>query len=45
LNSSGVIPGKLAIATATRNPRISVGAHGMRPSWMPVFTGMTEKAE
>jgi hypothetical protein len=39
LNNSGVIPGKLAIASATRNPGIS------KHFWMPVFTGMTVKAE
>jgi hypothetical protein len=36
-----VIPGKLAIASATRNPGISLEAHGNRPFWIPVFIGMT----
>jgi len=30
-HNSNVIPGKLAIASATRNPGIFVGARGMRP--------------
>jgi hypothetical protein len=36
LSNSGVIPGKLAIASATRNP-------GLKGFWMPLFTGMTAK--
>jgi hypothetical protein len=40
--SSIVIPGKPVIAGATRNSAILVqGAYGIRPFWMPVFTGMT----
>jgi hypothetical protein len=34
LHNSSVIPGKLAIASATRNP-------GKSRTWMPAFSGMT----
>jgi hypothetical protein len=40
---SAVIP-TTSTKTGTRNPGILVqGAYGIRPFWMPVFTGMTVK--
>ncbi len=38
-HNSIVIPGKLEIASATRNPGF------FKEFWMPVFTGMTVKAK
>src|SRR5437870_4453336 len=37
LNNSGVIPAKLAIASASRNPGIS------KDFWIPAFAGMTDE--
>jgi hypothetical protein len=39
-----VIPGKLAPASATRNPALG-GADPTGHFWMPVFTGMTTKEQ
>ena len=41
LNNLGVIPGKLAIASATRNPDVRAGLKPAPTRCLPLFAGMT----